>query len=119
MTPHEALNDISHELMQRHTDLVVNGWDVKSVRMLKEAIGKRQLIVRKALDDLEELNKEVVKRQETEDSLTQLVAKMTKEREQMKKSDDINENIFFLMMATSLILVSLIALFLMIFTTFS
>ncbi len=40
MTPQEALNDISHELMQRHTDLVVNGWDVESVRTLKEAIGK-------------------------------------------------------------------------------
>ncbi|MCK9326067.1 MAG: hypothetical protein M0P69_11305 [Bacteroidales bacterium] len=39
--------------MQRHTDLVVNGWDVESVRTLKEAIGKRQLIVRKALNEIE------------------------------------------------------------------
>lgn len=59
MTPHEALNDISHELMQRHTDLVVNGWDVKSVRMLKEAIGKRQLIVRQALNELHKVKCEL------------------------------------------------------------
>lgn len=77
MTAHEAMNDISHELMQRHTDMIADGCDAESVRMLEEEIGKRQLIVREALNELEELKKEVVGRQETEDSLTLWVNELT------------------------------------------
>lgn len=79
LDPQEALDDISHELMHRHMDMYADGCDEESMRVLRDEIGKRLQIIRQALGEFEELKKEVVQRQETEDSFTLWVNELTDE----------------------------------------
>lgn len=78
MTPKEAWNGLLDDIKtMKH---------LTNIRQKKDILDKLD-ILRLVLVDYEEMKKEIIARQETENSLTQWVADLTTELEELKKRD--------------------------------